>query len=161
MIDSGLLAIRLRTAAYVAELHGFPKLREPDGPEAKEFEGYGFYPGARYVAQAGATEIVAAILIALGLFGPLGPMLLLSNMFVASGAMMLTEGRFDLRKQENATSYAAAATLLTLSGPGRFSLDRALRLALFERQWLRGAAFVSALVGAGFVLSQRRPPDAN
>jgi hypothetical protein len=75
MTDVGLLVTPLRTAAYVAEIHGLPKLRERDGPEAKEFEGYGFYPGSRYVAQAGATEVAAAILIALGLCGPLGPML--------------------------------------------------------------------------------------
>src|SRR5215210_2520105 len=48
------------------------------------FEGLGFRPGRAFAAMAAGTEIVSGVLTALGLFGPVGPALMVSVMIVAA-----------------------------------------------------------------------------
>jgi uncharacterized membrane protein YphA (DoxX/SURF4 family) len=86
MSDIGLLLVRT-TVGYFMASHGLPKIRDRDCQYAKSFEGLGFHPGARFVSRAAKAETSSAVLISLGLFGPLGPMLLLSDMIAAIANM--------------------------------------------------------------------------
>jgi putative oxidoreductase len=155
MSDVGLLFVRTTVAYYFIASHGLPKMRDGDGQRAKMFESLGFHPGARFVSQAAKAETSAGVFIGLGLFGPLGPMLLLSDMIVAIAAVSAREKPFDASKHEIEIVYATIAVLLTLSGPGCFSADRVFGLTFFEKPWLRCVSLGAAAVGAAFMLNQR------
>jgi putative oxidoreductase len=155
MSDVGLLLVRTTVAYYFMVSHGLPKMRDDDGQHAKTFEGLGFHPGALFVSRVAIAETSAAVLIGLGLFGPLGPMLLLSDMMVAIGAVSARERTFEASKHEIEIVYAAIAVLLTLSGPGRFSADRLLGMTFFDKPWLRCISLGAAAAGAAFMLNQR------
>jgi len=154
MSDVGLLFVRTTVGYFIAS-HGLPKMRDHDCQYAKSFEGLGFHPGARFVSRAAKAETSSAVLIGLGLFGPLGPMLLFSDMIVAIGAVSAREKTFEPSKHEIEILYAAIAVLLTLSGPGRFSADRALGMTFLDKPWLRCVSLGTAAAGAVFILNQR------
>src|SRR3954451_14555046 len=91
------------------------------------FEQLGFRPGRLFVLTAALTEAVSGILIPLGLFGPVGPALLLSVMIVAAVSVHWKHGLFAASNGiEVPLLYAAGAVALALTGPGPFSLDAAL-----------------------------------
>src|SRR5213078_4612310 len=48
------------------------------------FESLGFRPGRLFAASAASAEIASGLLVAAGLFGPVGPALMLSVMIVAA-----------------------------------------------------------------------------
>ena len=79
-----------------------------------------------YALQA---ELVGGTLTAAGLGGPLGPMAIIGTMTVASQTAHRGKGPFvaDGGPELTLTNVAAAATI-ALVGPGRFSLDRVLRV---------------------------------
>jgi putative oxidoreductase len=153
MDDIGLVLIRATTGAFMA-YHGLPKWRE-DSQHAKMFEDLGFHPGAAFVRQAAVVETSAAVLIALGLFGPLGPMLLLSDMIVAAVSGAALEHPITPSKHELEALYGSIAALLLLSGPGSLSLDRAAGIDRLNKRWLRWLALGAAVAGAASMLSRR------
>jgi putative oxidoreductase len=158
MSDVGLLLVRTIVGYYMSS-HGLPKMRDDDHQYAKSFEGLGFYPGALFVSRAAGVETSSAVLICLGMLGPLGPMLLLSDMLVAMLAVAAREKTFESKKHEIEALYAGVAVLLALSGPGRFSVDCMFRIKFLDKSWLRYASLGAAAAGAAFMLSQRR--DSN
>jgi putative oxidoreductase len=160
MDDFGSLVLRVVAGGYIMK-YGVPKLRDVDGRYAKEFAGLGFQPVGAYVAQAGLVESISGALIALGALGPIGPMMLLSDMVVAAVATTARAKRFDLDQHEEEALFAAIALHLALAGPGAFSADSALGLRVFDRPWLRYLSVAGALAGAAFMLSQRTPPSPN
>jgi putative oxidoreductase len=87
-LGTGLLLARLILGVLMVA-HGGQKLfgwlggYGIDGT-AGFFEQLGFRPGWLFVITASLSEVVSGILIALGLFGPVGPALLLSVMIVAA-----------------------------------------------------------------------------
>jgi uncharacterized membrane protein YphA (DoxX/SURF4 family) len=155
--DFGLLVLRLVAGGYMIK-YGFPKLRDADGTFAKEFEGLGFHPARAYVTQAGLVEVISGALIALGALGPVGPMMLLSDMVVAAVSTTAKAQRFDFDQHEEQALFAAIALLLALGGPGALSADSALSVRTFDRVWLRRLSVAGALAGAAFMLSRRTPP---
>ena len=58
------------------------------------FEQLGFRPGRLFVVTASLSEVVGGLLLALGLFGPVGPALLLSVMIVAAISVHWKNGLF-------------------------------------------------------------------
>ena len=67
--------------------------------------------------------------MALGLFGPVGPALMLSVMIVAAVSVHLKNGLFAMSNGiELPLLYGAAAAALALTGPGQYSLDALLGL---------------------------------
>jgi putative oxidoreductase len=158
MSDVGLLVVRVVVGSFMAS-HGLPKLRDSDGEYAKSFEKLGFHPGSTFVRKAAAVETSAAALIALGLFGPLGPMLLLSDMIVAMASVAAREKKFTPNKHELEAAYAAVAVLLALSGPGRLAVDRLLRIDVFDKPSLRYTSLAAAVAGAAFMLASRQDQD--
>jgi uncharacterized membrane protein YphA (DoxX/SURF4 family) len=154
--DLGLFVLRLVAGGYLMK-YGLPKLRDVDGAFAKEFEGFGFRPAGTYVRRAGLVEVVSAALIMLGGLGPVGPMMLLSDMLVAGVSTTARAKRFDLDQHEEEALFAAIALLLALGGSGAISADSALNVHVFDRAWLRYLSVPAAVAGAAYMLMQRTP----
>src|SRR6267142_1112185 len=87
-MEIGLLILRLVVGLTVAA-HGVQKLFGWFGGYGIAgtggfFEKLGFRPGRLFATAASAGEVLSGVLIALGLFGPAGPAILLSVMIVAA-----------------------------------------------------------------------------
>ncbi|SRR5579884_514320 len=133
--DVGLLLLRLVVGGLLAG-HGSQKLFGWfSGPGLKGtagmVESMGFKPGPPWAAAASASEFGGGMLTATGLLHPLGPIGTLGSMFVAATKVhwgkpiWVTKGGAELP-----VINMAVALALTLTGPGRFSLDRLLGIRL-------------------------------
>src|ERR1700720_4712359 len=82
------------------------------------FDSIGFRPGRVLAAAAGLGETVGGVLVVLGLLGPIGPMLMLSVMIVAS-SLHWNNGLFATSNGiELPLLYGAGAVALALTGHG-------------------------------------------
>jgi len=159
--DVGLLALRAATGGLIAG-HGAQKLFGVFGGHGLEgtagwLESLGLRPGKAWATLAGLSEFGGGALTALGLGGPLGPIALQGAMATAARRahwnkpIWVTAGGAELP-----ALYSAVGIALALTGPGRFSLDRALGL----RVPLAVSALGVAGVAAGVVLAERRSAPA-
>jgi putative oxidoreductase len=161
-MDAGLLLARLTLGVLMAA-HGSQKLFGWFGGyglngTAGFFEGLGFRPGRLFAAAAAVSEIAGGLLVAFGLFEPLGAALMLSVMIVAAGSVHWQHGLFAMSNGiEVPLLYGAGAAALALTGPGAYSLDAALGLtSLWTPAVTLGALAIG--VAGGFVnLAVRRP----
>src|SRR5712671_3498639 len=134
MMDSGLIVARL-VFGLVMAAHGSQKLFGWFGgyglaAVGNMFDSLGFRPGRFFAATAALAEVAGGLLMALGLFGPVGPALVVSVMIVAAVAVHLKNGLFATANGiEVPLLYGAAAAALALTGPGSYSLDTLLGLA--------------------------------
>jgi putative oxidoreductase len=157
----GLLMVRVVVGLLMAA-HGSQKLFGWFGGYGLTgtggyFEGLGFRPGRLFAAAAGATEVVSGLLVALGLFGPVGPALMLSVMIVAAVSVHWHGVFAASNGVEIPLLYSVVAVALAFTGPGEYSLDAALRLASVWTPELSAAALVVALLAAVGNLAARRP----
>jgi putative oxidoreductase len=109
---------------------------------------------------AGLGEFGGGVLIALGFLTPLGAVALVSVMVVAIACVHWQNGYFITKGgYEFNLLILAAGAALAATGPGRFSLDRALGWDdnLSGVWWGVGALVVGALGGAATVVAFRRP----
>src|SRR6267142_987805 len=149
-LGTGLLLARLIFGVLMAA-HGTQKLFGWLGGyglagTAGFFEQLGFRPGRLFVITASLTEVVSGILIALGLFGPVGPALLLSVMIVAAVSVHWGKGLFaGTNGIEVPLLYAAGAVAVALTGPGLFSLDVVLGI---DQIWTPAFKVAAVAVGA-------------
>ncbi|HYB94769.1 MAG TPA: DoxX family protein [Vicinamibacterales bacterium] len=133
-MDAGLLLARLVFGLLMAG-HGAQKVFGWFGGYGLAgtggfFESLGFKPGRWFAAAAGGTELVAGLLLAAGLLGPLGPALILAVMIVAMATVHWAHGLFaDKNGIEVPLLYATAATAIALSGHGAYSADALLGLS--------------------------------
>ena len=159
--DLGLLALRLGAGGLLAG-HGAQKLFGALGGHglagtAGWLESLGLRPGEAWATMAGLSEFGGGALMALGLGGPLGPIAL-------QGAMATAVRKADWGKPiwvtagggELPTLYAVTGLALGLTGPGRYSLDRALDLRVPKAV----TALAVASVAAGIVLTERQSAAA-
>ena len=136
-MDAGLLIARVVFGLLMAA-HGSQKLFGWFGGyglagTAGFFEQLGFRPGRLFAGAAAGTEIVAGLLVAAGLLGPLGPALIVSVMIVAAATVHWKGGLFAANNGiEVPLLYGVAALTLALTGFGAFSLDGALGLTWSE-----------------------------
>jgi putative oxidoreductase len=164
LFNLGLLIIRL-IFGLVMVAHGAQKLFGWFGGYGLAgtggfFESLGFRPGRQFAAAAALSEFVGGWLFTLGLFGPVGPALILAVMLVASISVHLRNGLFAATNGvEVPLLYATAVVGIALIGFGVFSLDAALGLATFWTPGLIGLALVVGVVG-GFanLLLRKQPP---
>jgi putative oxidoreductase len=113
------------------------------------FETLGFRPGRVYAAAAATTEVTSGLLLALGLFGAVGPALMLSVMVVAAITVHWKSGFFA---QSNGIEvpflYAVGAVALALTGPGQYSLDAVLGLEWLWDPRIAAVALALGVIGA-------------
>jgi putative oxidoreductase len=161
-LGTGLLLARLILGLLLVG-HGTQKLFGWFGGygiagTAGYFESLGFRPGRLFVVTAALSEVASGLLIALGLFGPVGPALLLSVMIVAAVSVHWKNGVFATANGiEVPLLYATAAVALAFTGHGPFSLDAALGI---DHSWTPAIKAVALAVGAGggiLNLLARRP----
>lgn len=136
-MDLGILIARLVLGLLMAA-HGAQKLLGWFGGPgiagtAGFFEGLGFRPGKLFAVLASSTELASGLLVALGLLGPLGPAAMIAVMVVAAGSV------------------------LALTGPGAYSLDRLLGLTAVWTPAVASGALALGLVGGAVNLALRRP----
>ena len=164
--DIALLAARLAVGQGMAS-HGAQKALgwfEGPGPEGagKMMASLGFSPGPEYARVAAWNEIVAGQLISLGLGGPIGPALLISNMIVAQVTVHAKNGFFAQKGGvELGVVYSAASLALGVTDYGALSLDRALGLdEPLHHPVVLTLALAGAAAGAYLVLAARKetPP---
>src|SRR5690606_7059365 len=97
-LDLGFLFARVLIGLLIAA-HGAQKLFGWFGGHGLAgtgafFEGLGFRPGRLYALAAGLGEFTSGVLIAVGLFGPVGPALMLAVMLVAAISVHWRNGLF-------------------------------------------------------------------
>ena len=150
MAALALLLLRVVTGGLLMG-HGAQKLFGSFGGyglkgTAGWLESLGLRPGLAWAGLAGAGEFGGGLLTVLGLGGPLGPILTISAMKMAmfkahSGKpIWASAGGAELP-----VVNIAAGTALMMTGPGRYSLDRAFGIKI--PRWL------TVLVMAGSAVS--------
>jgi putative oxidoreductase len=162
--DVGLLILRLVIGGMLAG-HGSQKLFGWfSGPGLKGtagmVESMGFKPGPTWAAAASASELGGGMLTATGLLDPLGPIGMVGSMFVAitkvhwGKPIWVTKGGAELP-----VINMAAALALTLTGPGRFSLDRLFGIRLPRPLVISVALFEAAMLVLGTLKSSQEAEE--
>jgi putative oxidoreductase len=119
----------------------------------------GFPSGRLFASTAAVTEVASGLLVALGLFGPIGPSLMLSVMIVAAVTVHWQNGVFAMQNGiELPLLYAAGALGLALAGPGPFSLDALLGIASLWTPRVTALVLAVGVVGGIANLMVRRSP---
>jgi putative oxidoreductase len=159
--DLGLLALRLTAGGLLAG-HGAQKLFGAFGGHGLEgmgkmLEPMGLQRGKPWATLAGLSEFGGGLLTALGLGGPIGPIVMQGPMATAARTVhwgkpiWTTEGGAELP-----TLYSVAGLAIGLAGPGRFSLDR-----VFGLRAPRSLVVLTAVgVAAGVMQAARKATQA-
>jgi putative oxidoreductase len=159
----GLFLIQLTIGALVFA-HGAQKLLGWFGGFGIEgtagyMDSIGLRHGRLMAIAAGATELIGGLLVAAGLFLPLGAALVASAMLVAARTDHRGKGLWIWAGgAELVLTNAAVAIGLAMSNPARWSLDHAIGWDVHGLAWGIGAA-VAALIGGGSVLTLFRRRD--
>ncbi len=158
----GLLLIRLLGLGFAS--HGAQKLFGWFGGHGLAgtggfFESIGFRPGRFFATAAGLGELLGGLLIALGLGGPIGPMLVIGVMVVAIVAIHFSKGFYAQDGgYELPLLYAGFAALFAFVGYGAFSLDAAFGWSALWTPQLAWAAIILGIVGGLLNVAARRKP---
>jgi putative oxidoreductase len=162
-MDSGILVLRI-VFGLVMAAHGAQKLFGWFGGHGLAgvsgyFESLGFRPGRFFAAAAALGEFGSGLLVALGLFGPVGPALMVSVMLVAAVSVHGPNGLFVMSNGiEVPLLYGAGAAALALTGPGALSLDALLGLSPVWTPGLKLAVLFTGILGGLANLAVRRKP---
>lgn len=133
-IDVGLLLLRVLVGVTFS-LHGMQKLfgwfggGGLDGT-ATWFASLGFGDGRTAALAAGGSELIGGLGLALGLLTPLSAAAMIGTMTTAGLVNNAENGFWSARKGWELNGYlVVVAWAVATTGPGRWSLDRALGLA--------------------------------
>ncbi len=165
MRDTGLLVLRLITGGLIAG-HGALKLFDWFGGSglkgtAAIFESIGLKPGTPWAIAASTSEFGGGVLTALGFLHPLGPMGTMGVMVMATAKahwgkpIWATKGGAELPLTNIASAFA-----LTLTGPGRFSLDRLFGIRLPRALVIAAALVEGVLLAIGITSHPTPPPES-
>jgi putative oxidoreductase len=163
MSDIGLLILRLAVGGLLAG-HGTQKLFGWfSGPGLKGTAGWleslGLKPGTPWATAASTSEFGGGVLTTLGFLHPLGPLGTMGAMIMATvkahwgKPIWASKGGAELPVINMATALA-----LTLTGPGRFSLDYVLGIRLPRALVITIASVEAATVAIGIVSPTTPPP---
>jgi putative oxidoreductase len=164
MGDIGLLVLRLAAGGLLAG-HGSQKVFGWfSGPGLKGTAGWleslGLKPGTPWATAASASEFGGGVLTTLGFLHPLGPLGTMGAMIMATvkahwgKPIWASKGGAELPVINMATALA-----LTLTGPGRFSLDHVFGIRL-PRPLVITIAIVEAATVAMGIISPLTSPSA-
>ena len=160
-MDAGIFVIRVLFGLAIAS-HGVQKLSNWFGGYGIRktggfFETLGFRPGAAFATAAGLSEMGGGLLIAVGLFTPIGAAAVLSAMLVAIFSVHAKNGFFATGNGiELPFLYAAAAVGIALTGGGAISLDGLLGLNYLTEPYIVAGLLLVAVFGSVVTLSVRR-----
>jgi len=161
-LDVALLILRIVVGAYVFA-HGTQKLFGWFGGAglSKTTAGMSsmlrFRPARFWTLAAGISES-AGVLLVVGLLTPLASAGVSAAMLTAILSSHLGKGWFaNTRGPELPVTYLAVAIAVAFAGPGRFSLDSALRISFPEPITLAALA-VLAILGVAVAFLTRRAP---
>ncbi|HMJ57850.1 MAG TPA: DoxX family protein [Gemmatimonadales bacterium] len=150
MISIGPLIVRVVVGLLMAA-HGTQKLLGWFGGYGLQktgdfFAQLGFRPGRAFATAASLAEVTSGLLLTLGLFGPIGPALMISVMIVAAVTVHWGHGLFATTNGvEVPLLYAVAAIGVALTGFGPYSLDAVLGL---EGVWTTATTWIVLGLGA-------------
>lgn len=113
-------------------------------------------PAAAWGALAGVTEAGGGLLFGLGLLSPLGSLGIIAAMLMASVLSHWGKLWASNRGMEFPLTNLAIAVAVGLTGPGAYSLDAALGIALPEPPSF-GVGVVLVLLGSAVALVSRAP----
>ncbi|HEY7036506.1 MAG TPA: DoxX family protein [Thermomicrobiales bacterium] len=159
--DLGLLALRMTAGGLLAG-HGAQKLFGAFGGHGLEgmggmLESMGMRPGKSWAALAGLSEFGGGMLTALGLGGPIGPVMLQGSMVTAARTVHWGKPIWTTAGgAEEPVLYSAIGMAVGLAGPGRYSLDHLFGIRVPKSL----AALTAAGVVAGVVLADRASAPA-
>ncbi len=154
--DAALLLVRVY-AGFMIFRHGYAHVwPNKIAGTAKWFASMGMRPPLVQAWMASITELGSGVLLALGLFTSLGAAGLLGVMAVAFWIEHRKRGFFIYlpgQGWEYVAMIATVAILLGTVGPGRFSLDNAIDLTLFNDWKGLIVTLVGGLGGAALLLA--------
>jgi putative oxidoreductase len=159
-MELGLLLLRLLIGLTMAA-HGSQKLFGAFNGGGLAGTGaflemLGFRPGRRHALLAGGTEVASGLALALGLLTPLAAAAMVGTMVVAAIAAHGGKGFFITKGGwEYCLLLGGAAACLAFTGPGAWSIDRAVGFAGGGVLWGLFAV-VAGLAGAAAQLATRR-----
>ena len=162
-VDVAVLAARLIGLALIA--HGAQKVSGLFGGRglvgtAAWMEARGFRPGRLFALLAGLSLMLGGLLIALGLGGPIGPMLAVAALVVALVAVTAPAGFFSQNKGcETTLVYLLLIVLLAVLGYGEYSLDALLHLSALWTPHVVGIAIATG-AAAGLLATFLRRQSA-
>jgi putative oxidoreductase len=157
-LDLGLLIVRLALGPMLV-LHGWNKVFGGGGltGTAGWFEGLGLRPGWLHARLAAATEIGAGLLLTLGLVTGLASTAYVGLMAVAMMTDHRGKGYFVFKGGwEYTLLVAMVAVGLASTGPGKWSADHVLDLAVSGWGWAVVAAIGGALAAVALIAGARR-----
>ncbi len=161
-LDLGMLVLRLALGPMLV-MHGVNKVWGGGGLSgtAGWFESLGLRPGWLHARVAAVTELVAGVLVTLGLLTGLAATAFVGLMVVAARTDHRGKGYFIFKGGwEYVVLVAMAAVALAVTGPGAWSLDEAFGLSLSGPVWGLVAAVGGALAAGALLAAFRRPvPD--
>jgi putative oxidoreductase len=154
-MNAGLLLIRVIPGLLLMG-HGTQKLFGWFGGRglagtATGFESNGYRPGRVFAFMAGFGEATGGLLFALGLLSPLACAAIVGVMLNAIVSVHWSKGIWGTNGGfEYPLTLAVVAAGIAFTGPGRFSLDRALGLDLRSTAW--GIVAVGTGLASGVVI---------
>jgi putative oxidoreductase len=105
---------------------------------------------------------VGGLLLAAGLFTPLAAVAIIGVMVVAVGSVHWPKGFFVSNGGfEYNLTLAAGALAVAFTGPGAFSLDRALGISWSGTSWGFGALLLGVFGGAAELVTRKTAPAAS
>lgn len=163
LLDLGLLVVRV-VFGLIFAAHGAQKLFGWFGGYGIAgtggwLESSGYRPGRFFATALGLTEFTAGLLLALGFLGPVGPALIVTVMIVAMVTVHWKNAFFVTTNGiEHPLMFAVAAIGLALTGPGRYSLDYALRWQRWETPGITWVILAIGVIAGLANVAVRRPP---
>jgi len=160
-MDTGIFIMRVLFGLAIAS-HGAQKLSNWFGGYGIKktggfFEALGFRPGTLFATAAGLSETGGGLLIAVGLFTPIGTAAVLSAMLVAMFSVHVKNGFFAADNGiELPFLYAVAAVGIALTGAGTISLDGLLGFNSLFKPYVVAGLLVISVFGSAVTLSTRR-----
>jgi putative oxidoreductase len=125
-------------------------------------ESLGFRPGKLFTLAAGGSEFIGGLLIAFGLGGPIGPLLVIATMVVAIATVHLGKGFFAATNgPEIPLLYIALSVIFAAVGYGVYSLDALLGWSSFwTPAYVWGALVLGVIAGLLNLAVRRKAPQA-